>query len=59
MNRRRVARATAWGMLAFALISWPVSFVIVPNEPWFLIMISELALVYEAFTALMVSDENV
>lgn len=43
----------AWCLMAFAAVSWPVaSLTFAKSEPQFILALSELALLYEAFNAL-------
>lgn len=52
-------RALAWGMLVFALVSWPAaSLWFAKNEPPFVIALSELALIYSAIVGLFVEEDG-
>ena len=61
MNKRRKVRlkkGLSWAMLIFGFISWAASPFLFPEEPPFVIALSELAIIYTAVTALFVEDQD-
>lgn len=57
-RKKKLKVGLSWAMLIFAAISWIASPWLFPEEPPFVIALSELALIYTAVTALFVEDED-
>lgn len=57
-RKHKFKMALSWGMLIFGLVSWAASPFLFPDEPPFVIALSELALIYTAVTALFVEDSE-
>lgn len=58
-RKQRYQLRLSWSMLAFCAIGWPLSSVtIAKDEPFVILSLSWLALVYAAVTALLVADGN-
>lgn len=56
---KKTRRIIAWLMLAGGLIGWPVAaFWLAKDEPQFVLALSFLALLYEAYNALQISHET-
>lgn len=57
MNRAR--RVIAWSLLAFGVVSWPIAaLTFARGEPQFILALSELALIYEAFNAVQIAHDQ-
>jgi hypothetical protein len=56
--KKKLKVGLSWAMLIFGLVSWALSPFLFPEEPPFVIALSELALIYTAVTALFVEDQD-
>lgn len=56
--KKKLKLGLSWAMLAFGVISWAASPFLFPDEPPFVIALSELAIIYTAVTALFVEDQD-
>ena len=55
----KARRVIAWLMLAGGLIGWPLAaFWLAKDEPQFVLGLSFLALLYEAFNALQIAHDD-